>query len=716
MAARAGGCPSTEVLLELVGEELADGDRTVVEAHVETCTACQEQLERLVAPAPPLSGPPAAPRGGEQEGAFFEQLRQLPVPPPESGPPARGAGDERAPSRLGPYEILGRLGEGGMGTVYRARHRELDRVVALKVLPADRVDEAAVARFRNEMKAAGRLDHPNIVAARDAGRVGSTYYLAMDFVDGADLSSLVHRLGPLPVSDACDLIRQAAVGLQHGCECGLTHRDVKPANLMLARGGVVKVLDLGLARSMADLPAEDRLTATGVLLGTADYIAPEQIDRAQAADARADVYGLGGTLYFLLTGSAPYGDRATWLEKLRAHADAPVPAVRDHRPDVPDGLADLLARMMAKDPADRPATPGVVAEALAPFVAGADPAGLLTRLATTSPTPRPAPLNARPGSERRRGLRRAAVRYGLAAGAGALAALLAVAPFLAAGRGQPTGSPPGGAPAAPPAAADEPEEVEGVRLTYGQNGPPRPDYHVLPGEQVDVEFVVRGVGKTAKGNVDLTLAGELVDHHGKRVLELLPTPFKAPLYNGGSTVVTNLSFLLDDKQAPGAYQLRGRLTDNVTGRVVNFAHPLVVRGPEFGAVRLRLTHDKEGRWPAGCHLTVGQLVFIQMHITNFKHEGSFKDGQGRIHISVQLHVRDRDGNDMMPTPIKPYIIDQKVEDAFNVFPLQPATRPLAGGEVTLVVELEDLIGKKKMSYELPMVMHPTRSVPSGKPR
>jgi len=341
MDAIAGGCPSAEELRELVGEELADADRTAVEAHVETCTLCQEQLERLVAATASRAGLPALSRLDEPsdpaDGDFFDRLRKLPVPSPESGPPAADTAGEGMPSRLGPYEILGRLGEGGMGTVYRARHHDLDRVVALKVLPADRVDEAAVARFRQEMKAAGRLDHPNIVAARDAGRDGKTYYLAMDFIDGADLSTLVGRVGPLPVADACELVRQAAVGLQHACECGLAHRDVKPPNLMLARGGVVKVLDLGLARSMADLPAGDRLTTSGVLLGTADYIAPEQIDQAHGADARADVYGLGGTLYFLLTGTAPYGDRRTWWEKLRAHAEAAVPAVRDRRPDVPAG-------------------------------------------------------------------------------------------------------------------------------------------------------------------------------------------------------------------------------------------------------------------------------------------------------------------------------------------------------------------------------------------
>jgi hypothetical protein len=172
--------------------------------------------------------------------------------------------------------------------------------------------------------------------------------------------------------------------------------------------------------------------------------------------------------------------------------------------------------------------------------------------------------------------------------------------------------------------------------------------------------------------------------------------------------------LLEDNQTPGSYQVRGRLTDNITGRIANFEHPLIVRRPEFGVVRLQLTHDKEGAWPAGSHMTVGQLFFIQMHITNFKHEGSFQDGKGRIHLSVKLSVRDREGNDLTPTTVKPQIIDQRVEDAFNDFPFQPASRALTAGEVTFVIELEDLIGKVKASYEIPMVIHPTRSILSGK--
>jgi hypothetical protein len=732
MSASAGGCPSAEELQGLVGELLGDADRTVVEAHVETCSACQERLERLVSPTLLLIRPPSHSSVGDGPPAagfdevFRERLRQLPVPPPASGPPAGDGSNGSVPTRLGPYEILGHLGEGGMGTVYRARHRELDRVVALKVLPADRVDEAAVARFRNEMRAAGRLVHPNIVTAHDAGRVGGTYFLAMDFIDGADLSALVRRLGPLPVADACELIRQAAVGLQHAGECGLTHRDVKPSNLMLARGGVIKVLDLGLARSMSDVPVSERLTVTGVLVGTADYLAPEQIDRAHTADARSDVYGLGGTLYFLLTGSAPFGDRATWWDKLRAHADAPVPPVRQRRPEVPAALASLLERMLAKDPADRPATPGEVADALAPLAEGADPAGLLTRLGGAAPTPRPAsPSTAVTVDGRRRGLHGAAVRYTLAAGAGALAALLAAAPFLVAGRGQSPEPPGGGAPNTPPAApntqpaaTDDVVAVEDVRLTYGPYGAPRPDHSVLPGDQIDLEFAVRGVGKNRKGEAHLTLGGEVLDPKGKRVevidprdkekrvQELTQIPVKILTDHGGSTVTGTASFLLLDKQSAGDYRVVGRLNDAVTGRAASFKQPLVVRPKEFGAAHLRLTNDRGGKWPSGYHLAVGQQVYVQMLIMNVGHD------EGRTRVSVKLSASDRDGNDILSTPINPLPIDQHVGVGFTVYPYTAGplsiTQP---GEVTIVAEVEDLAGNQKVRCELPVMVHLPRAAP-----
>jgi tRNA A-37 threonylcarbamoyl transferase component Bud32 len=713
MTASAGGCPSPDQLERLLGEELADADRTAVESHVETCTACQERLERLAASTvPPATPATDSARGGapgpEPGEDFLERLRRLPPPVPGTGATTTLA-DRGMPKNLGPYEILGRVGAGGMGTVYKARHRELDKVVALKVLPADRVDEAAVARFRNEMKAAGRLGHTNIVTAHDAGRVGGTYYLAMDFVDGSDLAALVYRLGPLPIPDACELVRQAAVGLQHACECGLAHRDVKPSNLMLARGGVVKVLDLGLARSLADVPAVDRLTATGVLLGTADYVAPEQIDRAHAADARSDVYGLGGTLYFLLTGSPPFGgtEYGTWLQKLRAHAEAPVPPVRRQRPEVPAALAALLERMLAKDPADRPATPGAVAEALRPFAAGADLPALLDR--TGAITPRPAA----PGthtSGRRPGVRAVALRYGITAAAGALAALLAVLPFLRTGRGQIDDTRGLTSPGSPAAEPHAPDPEEGVRLTYGAYGPPRPDHRVLPGEDIHLDLVTRGAGKDEKGNVDFSIAGELVDKDGKKWAELAPVPIKGPLYRGGSTLNSRASFELSPRQPPGEYRAKARVTDKITGRVVNFEHPVYVLRPEFGVVRLRLTHDQEGKLPAGSHLTEGQQFFVQMRLVDFEHK------DGRIRVSVTVSARDRDGKDTMLSPMKPLNIDQKVEDAFGYFDLSSGLlRTIMAGEAVITVEAEDVIGRKKVSYELPVVIHPPRST-SGKER
>jgi hypothetical protein len=710
MAASAGGCPSTDQLRELLGEELADGDRTAVEAHVETCIVCQGQLERLVAPTAVLTRPPTlfldGPPVAELDLEFLQQLRHIPVPAPEAG---RAAVDERGPSQVGPYEILGRLGVGGMGTVYRARHHDLDRVVALKVLSADRVDEAAVARFRNEMKAAGRLDHPNIVAARDAGRVGGTYYLAMDFVDGADLSALIGRLGPLLVADACELVRQAAVGLQHAHEAGVLHRDIKPSNLMLTRGGVVKVLDLGLARAAADIPAAERLTASGVLIGTADYIAPEQIDRAHAADARADVYGLGGTLYFLLTGSAPYGDRGTWWEKLRAHADAPVPAVRDRRPGVPAPLSDLIGRMLAKSPADRPATPGEVAAALAPFAVGADASGLFTRADATPPT-----LISLPTDTRRPAGRRGwgeTARYAVAVAVGA-AVVLAASPFL--WHGQPPGPPSGGAPDARPAAAEGAVAAEGVRLTYGPHGPQRPDHRVLPGDQIDLEFVARGVGKGHENEEDLILAGELLDPTGKKVRDLPPPSVKTPLYRDGMVLTGAASSLLDHDQPPGEYRVRCRLIDKATNeRVASFEHPLVVRSKEFGATRLRLTLDKEGKLPAGCHLTVGHQYYFHLLVENFEHK------EGGIYATTKVSVRDRDGKDVLPAPIEPIGTHQAgVSDAFTYYDVHPgpltAVKP---GEVTILVEVEDKLGKRTVKYELPAVIHPPRSLtrrPFGK--
>src|SRR5262249_26298852 len=217
---------------------------------------------------------------------FLRRLMDTPLPRAEALARAVLV-DDRAPMadtlsklekrRLGQYQVLEKLGTGNMGVVYKALHTELDRVVALKVLPAGIADEVSIARFKNEARAAGRLDHPNIVGAHDAGQLDGVHFLVMTFVAGVDLGRLLRARQRLEAADASELIRQAATGLHHAFGRGLVHRDIKPSNLMLARDGRVKVLDLGIARAL-DVPVPERLTATGMLLGTADYLAPEQWD------------------------------------------------------------------------------------------------------------------------------------------------------------------------------------------------------------------------------------------------------------------------------------------------------------------------------------------------------------------------------------------------------------------------------------------------------
>ena len=310
-----------------------------------------------------------APRGGV---ADYEQTVDF-----EPGANAGVAG-----SRLGEYELIEKLGQGGMGTVYRALHTKLGREVALKVLPKGKVaDERAVARFEREMKAIGVLDHPNIVRASDAREVRGTRFLAMDLVKGLDLKQVVQRVGPLPIADACEIARQAALALQCAHEHGLVHRDVKPSNLMLDESGQVKLLDLGLALFQAGHPADEEMTATGQTLGTLDYIAPEQAADTHSVDIRADIYSLGCTLFKLLTGRAPFEDPKyqSPFEKMTAHVKQPPPRLARLRPDAPKELVAVVNRMLSKDPARRFATPAKVADAVGPMAGGSDLADLLAR-------------------------------------------------------------------------------------------------------------------------------------------------------------------------------------------------------------------------------------------------------------------------------------------------------------------------------------------------
>ncbi len=286
------------------------------------------------------------------------------------------------------YEILGEAGRGGMGIVYKARHHSLQRLVAIKVVYGG-ADEQIAARFHLEGLLASRFAHPNLVVAYDAGAVTGLPYFVMEFVDGAGLDGIVRRRGPLPVTEACEIARQAALGLQHIHEHGVVHRDVKPSNLMLTPSGQVKLLDLGLARLVNDPGHSGQITSSGQFLGTVDYIAPEQCDNSHAVDIRADIYSLGCTLYHLLGGSPPFAtsDFSSPYQKLKAHAEVAAPPIRQLRPDVPEQLAMILARMLAKDRDGRFATPAETVAALHPFAAGADlPSLLRAEGALFSPT------------------------------------------------------------------------------------------------------------------------------------------------------------------------------------------------------------------------------------------------------------------------------------------------------------------------------------------
>lgn len=271
---------------------------------------------------------------------------------------------------FGPYRILKKLGEGGMGAVYQAMHTRLDKVVALKVLPSQVTrHQAAVARFEREMRAVGKLEHPHIVRAMDAGEIDGTHYLAMEYVEGTDLAQLVKNRGPLSVVNGCKAIRQAALALAAAHAAGLVHRDLKPANLLVGKNGQIKLLDLGLARLADDTAESSELTSAGQAFGTPDFMAPEQWEDAHTTDARADLYALGCTLYYVLTGRPPYGgDRyKTTVAKFRGHVNDPIPGLAEARPDVPAAVVDIYQKLMAKSPADRYQTAAEVVAALQPF-------------------------------------------------------------------------------------------------------------------------------------------------------------------------------------------------------------------------------------------------------------------------------------------------------------------------------------------------------------
>lgn len=263
----------------------------------------------------------------------------------------RGSG----PLLLDRYVILEALGSGGMGIVFKALHRSMERIVAIKVLPEYAVNSPdKVQRFQREVVSVAKLSHPNVVSAFDAHELDGTYFLVMEYVDGDNLRDCVNEGGPLAIEDAVRVIDQVAAGLSAAHAQRMVHRDVKPTNIMLTSDGTAKLLDLGLARTMqmAKDTHDAELTQDGLGMGTASYMSPEQAMNARAADARSDMYSLGCTLYYLLVGHAPF-ERETTVQTIVAHRESQAPRIREARDDVPASVEAIYQKMVAKTPEDR---------------------------------------------------------------------------------------------------------------------------------------------------------------------------------------------------------------------------------------------------------------------------------------------------------------------------------------------------------------------------
>ncbi len=288
--------------------------------------------------------------------------------------------------QLGQYRILDQLGRGGMGRVFKAQHRTMNRTVALKVLaPTVMKSERACELFLREVRAAAQLNHPNIVAAYDANECEGRYYLVLEYVDGPNLEQLVREQGPLPVTQACEFVRQTALGLLCAHERGMLHRDIKPANILVQRGGLdgkspdlVKISDFGLARLQKpdakvdgepDAAGRTILTKENTVMGTPDYLSPEQARNLHKADIRSDLYSLGCTFYHLLTGRVPFPGGKVMDKLIRHGTELPQP-IAELRADVPAEVIAIVHRLMAKQPEDRFQTPAELVEALVPFAVG----------------------------------------------------------------------------------------------------------------------------------------------------------------------------------------------------------------------------------------------------------------------------------------------------------------------------------------------------------
>lgn len=287
---------------------------------------------------------------------------------------------------IGKFKLLERVGVGGMGQVFLCEHTETKKRAAIKVLPPSKADQpSALGRFQREARAAAALEHPNVVRTHEIDQDGDLHFIVMDYIDGSNLMDMVQNFGAMDIARAVSYTRQVAAGLDYAFRSKIIHRDIKPGNVLVDRKGVARILDMGLARILSD--HADQLTVKyddKIVLGTADYVAPEQVVNSHSVDGRADIYALGATLYFLLAGHPPF-PTGTVSQKLLWHRTKEPTPIRAIRPEVPEGLAAVLAKMMAKDPKTRYQTPAQVVVALDDFLPATVPLPTAEEMPQLSP-------------------------------------------------------------------------------------------------------------------------------------------------------------------------------------------------------------------------------------------------------------------------------------------------------------------------------------------
>ncbi|MFN7840958.1 MAG: serine/threonine protein kinase [Pirellula sp.] len=377
-------CPSQDILLEYFLGMADDFVSISIDTHISTCDACNHRLTELESSHGSLL------RETLQSSGVHDSTDPNPEEAQQAIDAAWRAVQQRlhedlsrgsSPVCVGQYRVLERIGCGGMGSVYRAEHSQLKKVVALKLIPIQWSHPQTLQRFEREIRAAGQLQHPGIVTATDAGTQSGMQYLAMEFVDGLDLGRLSRSISPIPTADACEIARQLSLALSHAHQLGIIHRDIKPSNVMLDSQGRVKLLDFGLVHFHRWDGPVGELTTVGQFLGTLDYMAPEQAERSEVVDARSDLYSLGATLFKLLTSQTPLAmtPHQSPIEKLKRLSQHQPIQLQTLRPDLPSELCDVVNRLLATQPESRLPSALHVAEALQPFCEGAELAGLAKR-------------------------------------------------------------------------------------------------------------------------------------------------------------------------------------------------------------------------------------------------------------------------------------------------------------------------------------------------